>query len=271
MNYKIILLNSFFILCFIGIRAQSVKDSLFQKKEFIIESDTLKYRIMFPLNFSEEKTYPIVLFLHGAGERGNDNNLQLIHGTTLFTSPKNRLHFPAIVVFPQCSLDDYWSNVEIDRSTKPITFKFQNKEKPTKSLGLVIQLMDTLLQKSFIKKDQVYVMGLSMGGMGTFEILARKPDLFAAAVPICGGGNPSTANSYAQNTELWIFHGAKDNVVSPQFSIEMVKGIINAGGSPNFTLYGNRNHNSWDSAFIEPNLLPWLFSKKRIKNERNED
>tara|TARA_R110001583_G_scaffold145096_1_gene297122 strand:+ start:65690 stop:66484 length:795 start_codon:yes stop_codon:yes gene_type:complete len=244
----------------------SQENSLFKKKQFVQNLDTLNYRVLFPKNFSKEKKYPVVLFLHGSGERGNDNELQLTHGSSLFLQKNTRENFPAIVLFPQCSLDDYWSDVEIDRSTKPITFKFQNKAEPTKSLGLVIQLMDSLLQKSFVKKDQVYVMGLSMGGMGTFEILARRPDLFTAAVPICGGGNPSTAKLYAKNTKLWIFHGAKDDVVSPQFSIEMVKGIMNAGGSPNFTLYENANHNSWDAAFAEPNLLPWLFSKKRIKN-----
>ena len=122
-------------------------------------------------------------------------------------------------------------------------------------------MLDDLLAKPYTNKKQVYVMGLSMGGLGTFEILNRKPTTFAAAVPICGGGNPETTTSYATNTALWVFHGAKDDVVSPQLSIGMVSGILNAGGHPNFTLYSNDNHNSWDSAFAEPQLLPWLFSK----------
>ncbi|MDP3314109.1 prolyl oligopeptidase family serine peptidase [Lutibacter sp.] len=236
---------------------------IFQKKVFVKGKDTLLYRILYPVNFSKEKTYPVLLFLHGAGERGNDNASQLTHGSALFTNPNNRILFPVIVLFPQCSLDNYWSNVEIDRSTKPISFKFQSDEAPTKSLGLVIELMDYLLQKPFVNRQQVYVMGLSMGGMGTFEILAKRPTVFAAAIPICGGGNPSTATLYAKNTALWVFHGSKDDVVNPQFSVEMVKGILDAGGNPNFTLFGDANHNSWDHAFAEQNLLGWLFSKKR--------
>lgn len=261
MNKKIIFSCCLF-LSFFGAISQIAEVSLFEKKQFIKELDTLQYRILYPLNFSEEKVYPLVLFLHGAGERESDNETQLTHGSALFLTNESRTNFPAIVVFPQCPKNDYWANLTADRTTKPITFEFKNGEKPTKSLGLVIGLLDDLLTKSYTNKKKVYVMGLSMGGMGTFEILNRKPTTFAAAIPICGGGSPETTASYATTTALWIFHGAKDDVVSPQLSIGMVSGILNAGGNPNFTLYSNDNHNSWDSAFAEPNLLPWLFSKK---------
>jgi predicted peptidase len=106
-------------------------------------------------------------------------------------------------------------------------------------------------------------MGLSMGGMGTFEILARNPEMFAAAVPICGGGNPEMADRYATSTAIWIFHGAKDNVVAPEFSTTMLQAIQNAGGQPAITIFPDANHNSWDPAFAEPELLPWLFSKSK--------
>ncbi|HNU60200.1 MAG TPA: prolyl oligopeptidase family serine peptidase, partial [Aquaticitalea sp.] len=134
---------------------------------------------------------------------------------------------------------------------------------PTKALTLVMQLMDEMLTKTYINKQQVYVGGLSMGGMGTFEILSRKPDMFAAAFAICGGGSTQDAKNYAATTSLWIFHGAKDDVVIPQHSIDMVTAILNYGGKPNFTLYADDNHNSWDSAFNEPKFLPWLFSKSK--------
>ncbi|HMC01708.1 MAG TPA: hypothetical protein VKN14_11800, partial [Flavobacteriaceae bacterium] len=98
---------------------------------------------------------------------------------------------------------------------------------------------------------------------GTFEILYRKPDMFTAAFAICGAGNPETVKTYANKTELWVFHGAKDDVTNPQFSIDMVSAYLKAGGNPNFTLYADDNHNSWDSAFAEPELLPWLFSKSK--------
>ncbi|MCB0470047.1 MAG: phospholipase, partial [Flavobacteriaceae bacterium] len=105
--------------------------------------------------------------------------------------------------------------------------------------------------------------GLSMGGMGTYEILSRKPDMFAAAFAICGGGNPELTENYATKIPMWIFHGAKDDVVNPQLSIDMVSAILKFGGKPNFTLYADDNHNSWDSAFAEPELLLWLFSKTK--------
>jgi predicted peptidase len=103
-------------------------------------------------------------------------------------------------------------------------------------------------------------MGLSMGGMGTFELLSRKPDVFAAAVAICGGGDPDSVTEYASEVPLWAFHGAKDNVVAPQQSITMVSALLKEGGLPRFTLYDDADHNSWDPAFAEPGLLPWLFS-----------
>ena len=106
-------------------------------------------------------------------------------------------------------------------------------------------------------------MGLSMGGMGTFELLSRKPNTFAAAVPICGGGDPESVSMYAQTIPLWVFHGAQDNVVNPLQSMEMVSALLNSGAHPRFTLYDFANHNSWDPAFAEPDLLPWLFSNRK--------
>jgi predicted peptidase len=223
--------------------------------------------MLLPKFFSKDKQYPLVLFLHGAGERGNDNNSQLIHGSKLFTNEINRDSFPAIVIFPQCSKNDYWANLMVDRSTKPISREFPLDVEPTKALNLVMKLMDDMTNKSFVNRSQVYVGGLSMGGMGTFEILYRKPYMFAAAFAICGGGNPEAAKTYADKTALWVFHGAKDDVVEPHLSIDMVSAILKEGGFPKFTLYDFANHNSWDPAFEEPELLSWLFSNKKSKDE----
>lgn len=235
------------------------QDREFLSEQFVQEGDTLNYRILFPSDFSPEKQYPLVLFLHGAGERGNDNQAQLTHGSSLF---QQNSEYPAIVVFPQCPQDDYWANIDShhDENGKRI-FSFSAAKEPTKSLSLVMGLLDELLEAGNVKKDQIYAGGLSMGGMGTFELLARRPNLFAAAIPICGGGDPETASLYADNTELWIFHGAKDDIVPPGLSIEMANAINEAGGVASLTIYGNANHNSWDPAFAEPNLLKWLFSK----------
>ncbi|MDO6760000.1 prolyl oligopeptidase family serine peptidase [Tamlana sp. 2_MG-2023] len=239
-------------------------DKSFDSKFFIHHSDTLNYRILMPKNFDASKQYPVVLMLHGAGERGSDNIAQLTHGSKLFTTKESRRHFQSIVIFPQCPKDSYWANVQIDRSSNPLVINFPSNTTPTKPMALVMALLDDMVLKSYVNKNQIYVGGLSMGGMGTFEILYRKPELFAAAIAICGAGNPENTKEYAKSTPLWVFHGANDNVIDPQESLNMVSGILKYGGKPNFTLYAKDNHNSWDSAFAEPELLSWLFSN--IKN-----
>ncbi|MCK0192593.1 prolyl oligopeptidase family serine peptidase [Arenibacter sp. F20364] len=260
MEIKHNLIGLFFVLGSVVLHGQN---DFYKSEMFTKDSDTLRYRIMYPPNYSIDEQYPIILFLHGAGERGSDNKKQLVHGSTLFSSEGNRDKFPAIVVFPQCPKEDYWSSVQVDRRTQPVGLSFEYDKGPTKALGLTMALMDSLVTKSHIKKDQVYVMGLSMGGMGTFEILYRKPEMFAAAIPICGGGDTNAAKAYAHKVPLWIFHGAQDNVVDPKLSMNMTSKIIEYGGHPNLTIFGGANHNSWDPAFAEPNLLHWLFSLKR--------
>ncbi|WP_179004805.1 prolyl oligopeptidase family serine peptidase [Winogradskyella forsetii] len=259
---RLILTFTIFSPCAKAQQIDSSKD-LFSKEYHVQKEDTLRYRMLLPKNFDESKQYPLVLFLHGAGERGSDNKKQLAHGSSLFLNEKHRDSFPAIVIFPQCPQQDYWSKLEADRSTKPITFKYKYDEAPTTAMALTMDLMDEMVTKPYIKTDQVYVMGLSMGGMGTFEIIHRKPEMFAAAIPICGGGDPDSVTNYAQKIPLWIFHGAKDDVVNPLLSINMASAILNAGGFPKFTLYDFANHNSWDPTFAEPELLTWLFSKTK--------
>lgn len=249
------------LLIMLGTFKLSAQESPFSKESFIHKGDTLQYRMLLPKDFSTSKSYPLMLFLHGAGERGEDNQKQLTHGSEMFI--KNRDSFPAIVIFPQCPPDDYWANANVDRSTTPITLTFPKDIPPTKSMTLLMQLLDEMLAKSYVDKEQVYVGGLSMGGMGTFEILHRKPNVFAAAFAICGAGNPESAEAYAKKVPMWIFHGANDDVVNPQQSVDMVGGILKYGGKPNFSLYAKDNHNSWDSAFAEPELLPWLFSNSK--------
>ncbi|NRD22237.1 prolyl oligopeptidase family serine peptidase [Winogradskyella litoriviva] len=257
-------LKTFLIFCLVlsSTIAYAQKD-LFKEMVHIKGEDTLKYRIMYPENFSEDNEYPVVLFLHGAGERGDDNTKQLAHGSKLFTNKMNRGAFSAIVIFPQCPQDSYWSNANVDRSSYPISLEFPKDKEATKPMQLVIDLMQEVTRKDYVNKAKVYVGGLSMGGMGTFEILSRQPDMFAAAFAICGNGNAELAKLYANKVEMWIFHGAKDDVVDPKGSIKMVNAILENGGKPNFTLYADDNHNSWDSAFAEPELLTWLFSKSK--------
>ena len=243
----------------------SKAQSAFERGSYINKHDTLPYRILFPVDFDAAKKYPLILVLHGAGERGNDNEAQLKYGPKLFLNDTIRDKYPAIVVFPQCSKDpDYWSNVKIlkDSLGKQV-FQFQQGGEPTTAMKGLLGLLDQLLDKPYVVKHRVYVGGLSMGGMGTFELLRRRPDVFAAAFPICGGDNSLSAKIYAKKVPLWIFHGAKDNVVPADHSIIMVSAIKAAGGNPKFTLYPNDGHNCWDDAFAEPELMPWLFSHKK--------
>jgi len=224
----------------------------------------LPYRILYPKNFDTAKQYPLVLFLHGSGERGSDNAKQLTHGANLFVADSVMENYPAIVVFPQCPADSYWANiVEKKQPDGSRTFDFPARSKPTPAMSALMQLVDSLVKLSYVDKNRVYVGGLSMGGMGTFELLERRPKMFAAAFPICGGGNPGNAKRYAKRVKIWVFHGDADNVVPLFHSQRMVDAIKQAKGDVRFTVYPGVGHNSWDNAFTEPELLTWLFSKRK--------
>ena len=222
------------------------------------KDQSLNYRILFPKNFDKNKSYPLTLFLHGIGERGYDNKLQLKYVDKVFLNQNNYDNYQSVVIFPQAPLDDNWSSrVLTDNEVRQV---FPENEKPTKSLELVIKLMDSLVREDFIDNNRVYLSGLSNGAMGSFELLKNRPDMFASAVLICGGGNPTWAKDFAKTTPVWVAHGSDDGIVSPELSINMVKAIIKYGGSPKFTLYENVNHESWFNVFSDPNYLKWMFS-----------
>lgn len=244
---------------------KSQKHPIFERFQFVQNEDTLPYRILLPENYDTAKSYPLVLFLHGRGESGSDNEKQLNVGSSLFMQDAVRKKYPAIVVFPQCAANSYWSNVQVivDARGKR-SFYFVPDGDPSVSMKLLLGFTNNLEARYKIKKDQVYVMGLSMGGMGTFEIVRRKPGYFAAAIPICGGADTTTAMTLTK-TKWWIFHGAKDDVVPPQFSDKMQAALKNAGATVKYTVYPEANHNSWDPAFNEPDLLSWLFAQRLAK------
>jgi len=233
--------------------------SKYKKEHFIHGTDTLKYRALYPENFDATKKYPVVFFLHGRGESGNDNEKQLTHGGKMFLTDSFRKNFPAIVIFPQCAEDSYWANVEIEEAGGKRFFTFVKGGRPTKSMALVLGLVNKVEKETYTDKSKIYIGGLSMGGMGTFEVLRRKPQTFAAAFAICGGDNEVNVKKY-KNTPLWIFHGGLDDIVSPQFSYSVYRELKKLGHEPKFTIYPKANHNSWDPAFAEPELMPWLFS-----------
>lgn len=244
--------------------AQAQTNSAFDRGSYISKTDTLAYRILFPKKFDPSKKYPLIIVLHGAGERGNDNDAQLKYGPKLFLNDTIRQNYPAIVVFPQCPNNSFWANVKFDQNAAgKYIFNFQEGGAPTTAMHALLGLVDQMLDKPFVNKKQVYVGGLSMGGMGTFEILRRKPNTFAAAFAICGGDNTNNVNKYAKKVPLWIFHGQKDSVVPFDHSQVVVDALKAAGADPKFTIYPNDDHNSWDDAFAEPQLLPWLFSHSK--------
>ena len=255
-----ILFAVFMTLSCIG-QAQVSQD--YEREIYRYKKDTLPYRILYPVNFDVKQDYPLIFFLHGSGERGNDNEKQLVHGSDLFLQPSNREQYPAIVVFPQCPGGDAWTRRAMKTVDGKRQFYFKKGGRPSPPMNVLLHLVDSMYQLSFIDKTRVYVGGLSMGGMGTFELVRRRPGIFAAAFPICGGGNPKNAKQYAETIPFWIFHGAKDDVVPPEYSEQMVEAIQSKGGQVRFSLYPEADHNSWDKAFAEPELLPWLFSKSR--------
>jgi predicted peptidase len=258
---KIAVLTGLLLLCIVQLSAQDV--TAYKKEWFIKGKDSLPYRILLPENYNPAKKYPLILFLHGSGERGTDNEKQLTHGAKIFLNDNNRKKLPAIILFPQCPESSYWSNVDIktDSAGKRI-FNFSPDGPPNIPMILTEGLLKEIQKTFSVNKKQVYVMGLSMGGMGTFELVQRNPNLFAAAIPICGGANTAAAIKLKQ-TAWWIFHGAKDDVVDPDFSIKMAAALQQVKAKVKFTLYPEANHNSWDSAFAEPNFLAWLFKQHK--------
>ncbi|MCO5241499.1 MAG: prolyl oligopeptidase family serine peptidase [Chitinophagaceae bacterium] len=246
------------------IKAQVPDLELFERQLFLQGDDSLPCRILSPIHFSADKKYPLIVFLHGSGERGNDNEAQLKWGGDLFLDSVNREKFPAIVVFPQCPADSSWSVREKSKAAdSSIVYRFPMDVPPTRPLQLVMNFIDTLVNSGIVDPKRIYIGGLSMGGFGTFELLWRKPKQFAAAISICGGGNPAGAKRYGKHFPIWVFHGTDDSVVPIAQSKSMVNALQEAGAKVKFTEYPGVKHDSWINAFAEPTLLPWLFEQKR--------
>ncbi len=242
--------------------------ALYEKKLFINGKDTLRYRILYPEKYKKRKSYPLIVFLHGSGERGNDNEAQLMHGGDLFVKEQIRKHFQVIVIFPQCPKDSAWSRFKrIPNSTE---WQFITQADAPLPQQLVKQLLDSLSDNKIANSKKIYLGGLSLGGMGTYDLLIRYPGYFAAAFPICGATNIPVFLEKAHPLPLWIFHGALDTSVPPGFDRDLYTALMTRGAKNiSYTEYPKAGHNSWDSAFAEPGLLPWLFSAKKNNNNRS--
>lgn len=233
----------------------------FQKASFQINGVNLPYQVSFPDNYDETKKYPLLVFLHGAGERGNDNERQLTHGKD-FLLQNTQKEYPAIVIAPQCPAETYWSNVKRHWIGSKTSFTYGESDTPTPAMEILVTLINEWLSSGKVDLSRVYVGGLSMGGMGTFELLWRMPNTFAAAFPICGGGDLSKVGLFAKNTAVWVFHGANDSVVPVSNSRNMHATLKDAGCDTKYTEYEGVDHNSWDNVFQEKGLFKWLFAHK---------
>jgi predicted peptidase len=213
----------------------------------------LNYRILKPAKVEPGRKYPLLLVLHGAGERGDDNLKQLTHGARQLMG-YTRAH-PAFVVFPQCPRGTWWDG--------PSRFapETQRTDVPP-PLPQVIALMNRIVREQPIDRSRIYITGLSMGGYGTYAMVAARPDLFAAAIPICGGGDPRWARRY-RFTSFRVVHGDADEVISVEASRQMVSAMQKAGVDVRYAELPGVGHDAWTPTYNNVGVLNWLFSQRR--------
>lgn len=239
-----------------NIKAQDF--SLFEKLEFSGESGgKMPYRLLKPLDYNPEKSYPLIVFLHGSGERGDDNEAQLKNAMEPFLDESNRDKYPAFVLAPQCPEGMTWAKTA---ESDDIIFTFS--EEPTEPMKLLLETIAQVQHNFKVDDRRLYITGLSMGGYGTYDLLTRRPDMFAAAIVVCGAGDVRNVDRF-KDVPLWIFHGEDDDAVPSDLSKVMVNALKSVGGRPKYTLYPEVGHNSWDLAYNEEKLFSWLFKKKR--------
>lgn len=201
----------------------------------------LGYQLFLPKNYAKgERRWPVMLFLHGAGERGEDLNLVKVHGPPKLV--EQRPDFPFIVVSPQCPKDHWWPG-DVQQH-------------------LLAELLDSMLTRFQADPQRVVVTGLSMGGFGSWTLTARQPNRFAAAVPICGGGDPADALRL-KSTPFWVFHGAKDFGVPLKLSEDMIAAIQKVGGQAKLTVYPEAGHDSWSETYNNQAVYDWLLAQRR--------
>lgn len=235
----------------------------FEKNVYVTASgDSLNYRLLRPEIEQEGEKYPLVLFLHGAGERGLDNEKQLFHGSQMWLNPVNRENYPAFVLFPQCPESGYWAYTERPSSFEPDQMPSDVPLSPI--FTALKELLDSYLAMNQVDKQRVYIIGLSMGAMGTYDMAIRYPEIFAAAIPICGTVNPTRLKA-AKEVKFRIFHGDADTVVPVNGSRQAYKALKAAGADVKYTEFPGTTHGSWNPAFNLPDFMSWLFSQKKIE------
>lgn len=218
----------------------------------------LGYRLLSPPKLEDGKKYPLVIFLHGAGERGNDNERQLIHVAQELATEEMQQRYPCYVVAPQCPEGKRW--VEVDWGDAA----HEMPKTPSLPMTATFELIEELQNELSIDKQRIYICGLSMGGFGTWDAIQRKPELFAAAIPICGGGDPAFAEKIS-DIPTWVFHGDADGAVQVKRSREMVKAVSKIDDDIIYTEYPGVGHNCW--AMTAENRLVWDWLFAQVKDE----
>lgn len=207
------------------------------------------YRLLHPINEAPGVRYPLLVFLHGSGERGSDNESQLIGLPEQMVEDSWQRRFPCYLLAPQCPLRSKWRDFSDE----------------------LIDVIRDMLQKHPIDRGRVYLTGLSMGGFGCWSLAEKDPQLFTAVVPVCGGGSLIHADRLV-NTPIWAVHGDADRVVPVLRSREMIEAIREVGGRPKYTELKNVGHDSWTQTYRNPDgVLKWMFSQRRlIADERRQ-
>ncbi|MEA4863009.1 MAG: prolyl oligopeptidase family serine peptidase [Victivallaceae bacterium] len=193
--------------------------------------------------------YSLAVLLHGSGERGDDNFIQLTHGARELAAYAEKTNRKCIVLVPQCPKDQSWS--EHGGMLSPYG-------------AAVLALIDRKSKEFDVDSKRIYLTGLSMGGYGTWTMVATRPEFFAAAIPICGGGNPEWGKSLS-HTPLMVFHGAKDDAVNVENSRKMVAAVKAAGGNVTYVEYPDEKHFSWQPAYADDATFDWMFSNQRAE------
>ena len=214
----------------------------------------LPYQLMEPWQAKAGEKYPLVVFLHGSGERGTQNHEQIKNGVHAFCEQSVREKHPCYLLAPQCPPDARWA---LSKNEWPNLYS----ETPAVPGQMVLELIDKMLAENpNIHRSRIYIAGLSMGGFGTFDLLMRRPGLFAGAVAICGGGDPRYAEKI-KNIPIWAFHGTLDEVVPPRCSRAIVEEVKKSGGNVRYTEYSTMGHDIWSITLYNPEVLDWLFKQ----------
>ena len=218
----------------------------------------LPYRLYLPKDYDCGVLYPLLIVLHGAGERGSDNEEQIkCNFNPIWEDPKSPAK-RSIIIVPQCAQDRQWVNVPFDNGNYSI-----DKVPESRELEAVMEIVKSTEREYNVDRGRVYITGISMGGYGTWDMIMRHPTVFAAAMPLCGAGDPSEARQLA-SIPIRTFHGALDTCVPPEGTRDMYRAIKVIGGSKiKYVEYPDIAHDVWTTVYENPENIRWLFSKRR--------